>query len=164
MKTEFETLAEAREAWKEAIWAEGMVCPCCDRWGKVHKRKLNRGIIRCLIYLYEQWQRGVNDWIHVPKKGPRHVLNSAEIGKLELWGLGWNKPNKDDPKKKHTGYWMIQPRGIAFIEGRMKVPSHAYVYNKEALKFTDKKVDPSWCLGEPFDYRELMGERPDGLD
>jgi hypothetical protein len=157
-------LEDLRDRFWKGAWGEGDWCPVCDRWGKVHKRKLNKGMVRCLIYLYQQWRKGVNEYIHVPSEAPRHVLNSAEIGKLQHWGLAENMPNEDDPTKKHTGYWMILSKGIAFLEGRVKVPSHVYIFDNTPLEFTQEMVDPSWCLGEPFDYRELMDERANDLD
>ena len=73
------------------------------------------------------------------------------------WGLAENKPNEDDPSKKHTGFWRITRRGRRFVQGRIRIPSHVYLYDNERWGMTtETKVNIEDALGEPFDYQELM--------
>ena len=153
------SLEAAREEFFDGIETpEGTYCPCCDRYGKLYKRKLNHGMARCLIWLYRCSER-TNDW-NDRDSAPRYVLESGEIGKLAHWGLAVQKPNIDDPKKKESGMWKITHRGRVFIQGRLRVPSHAYLYDNICRGFTESRVDISGALGEPFNYRELMRESP----
>jgi hypothetical protein len=152
-------LKDARDLFfKEIETPAGTTCPCCDRYAKLYKRKLNTGMVRTLVWLYMRNAKfGAYAWIDVPRTAPRRTLNSAETGKLAHWGLAENKPNEDDPSKKHTGFWRITRRGRRFVQGRIRIPSHVYLYDNERWGMTtETKVNIEDALGEPFDYQELM--------
>lgn len=146
-----------REFFIEYKTAGGAICPCCDRYGKLQPRLLNSGEAQCLIWLYRRSER--DDHWNDRDSAPRHVLKCGEIAKLAHWGLAVQKPNVDDPKKKESGMWKITRRGRSFVLGRLKVWSHALVYNKTCWGFKKKKrVDILDALGERFDYEKLMRE------
>ena len=46
------TIAEAKQYLRKNF-KEGTVCPCCDKYVKAYKRKLNSGIARALIIMYK---------------------------------------------------------------------------------------------------------------
>jgi hypothetical protein len=82
-------LKDARDLFfKEIETPAGTTCPCCDRYAKLYKRKLNTGMVRTLVWLYMRNAKfGAYAWIDVPRTAPRRTLNSAETGKLAHWGL-----------------------------------------------------------------------------
>ncbi len=146
-----DTLAVAREKfWQEIETKEGGVCPCCDRFGKINCEPFGRAIAMGLLFLYKH---GPN-YVHPPSIANRVMLTANNHTKARHWGLIDAKPNDDNPKKNKSGWWRINQRGVAVLESRLAVPSHAFVYNNTCLGFTDELVTLQDALGHPFDFRE----------
>lgn len=143
------TLSEAR-AWLRARVDRGERCPCCTQLAKVYRRKINSGMARSLIAMY---QVGGKDWIHLPTQiGAR----SREEGKLAYWGLV--EEQKDvRPDGGRAGYWRVTDLGELFIKDRVKLPKYARVFDGRCLSLDPtEKVSIKDAIGDRFDYNELM--------
>jgi hypothetical protein len=156
---EIEPLSEIRQQYfQKARLSVGVVCPCCQRFGKVYVRKFNKGMATNLINLYRRTRSG---FVHLPSTAPRYILNDNQVGKLVFWNMAVAQPNEDDPSKNKSGCWKITDTGIDFVEGRIMVWSHVIEYNQIVEGFREKKrVNISDALGRPFHYQELMSDSP----
>lgn len=138
------------KAWLRVRIDEGTSCPVCGQHAKVYKRKLNSGMARSLILMY---QAGGLDWIHVPTTvGSR----SREEGKLRYWGLVEEETERREDGGR-AGYWRVTPVGELFVNGVSTVYSHARIYDGRCLGLQGDQIDIKQALGSKFDYSELMG-------
>ena len=146
------TLAEAK-MWLQGQLEEGVMCPCCSQYARIYKRKLNSTMGYALLWLCRAYS---GDWINVPKKGPRSVIATNQLGTLALWGVIEQKPNVDS-RKKHSGFWRPTRQGQDFANERVMLPTHVYLYNNKVQRWSNERGDIREALGKYFDYAELMG-------
>lgn len=146
---DIETLQEARQHVQDHVH-EGVVCPCCDRHIKVYARRVTRVLVEFLRALYRMRAFGINPH--------RFVEVSAELGKdmargdyskLAYWNLIEQHP-------EHTGLWRVTPEGVAFLNGSLRIPVHAFVLRNEVLGYSDDTVDVSQAFGSAFSLDEVM--------
>jgi len=145
-------LEELRGIWRVVIGDEGGYCPCCDRWGKIYPRSLNETMARSLVWLAHHSANG--DWVDVPKRAPRWLVQSNQLPTLRWWGLV-ERHGTDDPTKKHSGIWRATKRGVLFAQNRLQVPKKVYTYNAEVEGFSEELVTIKDCVGS-FDYSAVM--------
>jgi len=131
---------------------EGVTCPCCGRFGKIYKHKLNTGMARILIDLVKM-KRG-DEFIDI-RILKSFVPGSGDYAYLRFWGLIEQAPN-NLISKRSSGLWRATEKGIAFARGQIQVPSHIFVFDNQPEGFSDTLTDIQTALGERFDYRELM--------
>lgn len=150
----------ARRQFMHQIWTtkKGVVCPVCDRSGKVSPLPLNATMCRILIWLYNETRR--TTWIYFPEKAPRWILTQNCIGKLRHWGLV-AKAENDDPKKKDSGTYTITPLGERFILGQASIPKRVYIYNNERYAAPTTKPEKQVSIGQMaalggFDLQEIQ--------
>lgn len=152
-------LEQLRQTWKSTIHGDGGKCPCCDRFGKLYSRTINKTMATALKWLVEQnQQKGLREWIDVPNTAPPYVLRGYQLTTLRWWGLV--ERELPDPKvnKKHSGHWRATLKGIDFVEGRVEVPRKAYHYDGDAVGFSDDQTGYEACLKRKFDYDSTMTE------
>jgi hypothetical protein len=146
-------LAELRTIWRGIIGDEGGYCPCCDRWGKIYPRTLNKTMARSLVWLAHH-SIGNDDWIDVPKDGPRWLIRSNQLPALRWWGL-IHRLDTEDEAQKHSGLWRATKKGILFAQNRLQVPKKVYTYNAEVEGFSEELITIKDCV-ESFDYSAVM--------
>jgi len=71
------------------------------------------------------------------------------------WGLIEAKENVDDAKQT-SGYWRLTQQGIYFVQGELTIPKYVRLYDNEALSFEGEHLTIQQCLGNKFNYTELM--------
>ena len=131
-------------------------CPCCNQLVMVNRRAFNLSVARSLIWLVLHFVANP-DWIHVPKKAPKWMTKAREYPKLAYWKMAEAKPNLTDPTKRCPGWWRPTQFGIEFAYDRLRVASHAYVYNKAVLDYDDtRRIGIRDALKAPYDYSKLM--------
>lgn len=141
-------LSDVRD-WTRTHAENGVDCPVCTQRVQVYKRKLNSGMARSLIQMYKV---AGTDWVHVPTQiGAR----SREEGKLAYWGLVEESlmPRDDGGR---AGWWRVTSKGELFVLKRLRVPSHARVYNGRALGLMGNPTSITDALGAKFNYSDLM--------
>lgn len=137
----------------------GTHCPCCGQYAKRYKRRIHYTMAKLLIHFYRvnQDQQFMHYTDIIAATGVDE-FRGGDFTKLQLWGLIIEKPKAEDEDKKASGYWKITDKGCAFVEGKVEVPMHAYIYNNRVRGFSDDKfVSIKDCLGKKFSYSELMG-------
>lgn len=153
------TLSEAREALERNL-ERGTHCPCCQQYARNYKRKLNSGMARSLIHIYNWYtqQKTRKPFLHVKDYLRENALhNSHDWTLLKYWDLLELKKEEREDGSSRNGYYRITQKGILFVEGKIKVWDHIYIYNNEVQGFSQDTLTIKQALGNKFDYAELMG-------
>ena len=151
----FVTLHDARREFRDALTKEddGTNCPCCDRFAKIYRRKINPGMARIIIVMRQR----LNEWFHV-KDLERFSRNVSQLG---WWGLVESRSKDEEEDKKCSGLWRLTHQGRLFADGITRVPKYAVIYSCEVLGFEGDTVSIEETLGDKFSYSKLMGvDRP----
>lgn len=135
---------------------DGTHCPCCHRFIKRYRRKLNSGMCRTLIWLYHHQRETGQRWVKVADVAPTYVLRTNEISRLSLWNLVAEKSISDEEDRRTSGLYRIMNDGTDFVEGRLEVPSHVLLMSNRVERFSDTTTTIQKALGSKFSYSELM--------
>lgn len=135
------SLAAAR-SWLRERLPVGTRCPCCGQFAKVYRRKLNSGMARSLIRMYNA--AGLS-WQHIPP------TRREEGGKLALWGLV-------EAGEGRNAQWRVTVAGAQFVNRELAVPGYAVLYDGTLIRLDGNPVLITDALGDRFDYAELMAE------
>jgi len=142
---------------EQASKPKGCVCPCCNQNAKVYRRSLNSTMARGLIWLYQLDPEG-KMWTDVPKQGPKWLVSKGgTFALLAHWGLIETAENFDKSKRT-SGMWRITPLGRQFVERRVQLPSHVYLYAGKVQHFDLRKIYIDAALGTRFNYDQMMKE------
>lgn len=144
----FTTLAESIN-WVDVNKHKGCICPCCGQIAKVYKRKLNSGMAMELIRLYKFKS---DEYIHHTQFAS---VQGGEISKLSYWGLVEDKLN-NNTNTRCSGLWAITNTGRLFVENKIRIPKHIYLYDSKFLSFSEETINIIDSLGSRFSYYELM--------
>jgi hypothetical protein len=152
--------AAADEMWQEARKPNGTNCPCCTKHVQIYCRKFNSRMAATMIYVYRACTEYPGRWLEIGNFcAKKYDFIPGDHGKLLWWGLIERKPN-DDTAKKSSGKYRITEKGRAFVERRLKVPSHVVEYMSVVEKFEGKLMGIDELLGKHFHYQELMHSSP----
>ena len=149
-------LETLREHWRLKIEGKGGYCPVCDRWGKIYPRSLNSAMSRGLLWLAQQQHRG-DGWIEVAEVAPRWLLRTPQFASLKYWGLVATMPVDKGSKVKSSGLWQVTDKGRAFASQQLTVHKYVHLYNDTPLGFDGDQVYITDCLGDKYDYQQVMG-------
>ena len=143
----FKTLAEAKQYLRDNF-KSGTECPCCGKYVKAYKRKLNAGMARALIIIYKLTKDGNS--IHVQSKFTELGLRATtmDYAYLEKWSL--------IEQKGSNGYWKVTDRGKSFVEDDIDLPDYCLVYNGKVYKWSDNSINIETALTEEFNLEEVM--------
>ncbi len=154
-------LVELRATFfEEAEQRGGTTCPVCDQHGEVYKRKLNNGMAAVLVLLYRVRASGfthVQTLINATFEPKVAASVRGDFAKLRYWGFIKERAVSTEEDKRNSGFWVINENGCAFVERRTLAFKHVWVYNREALGFTEETIDINDALGDHFSYAELRG-------
>ena len=140
---------------------KGVKCPCCNQFSKIYKRQITSSMAWALILIYKYFKKNPeSEWVHIQNylKGlpiPAPVM-SGDISKLRFWGLLFPKVGVREDKSDRVGLYKITDRGKEFVENKIYVPKYVSIYNNEALKHSQSKVNIKEALKNKFNYEELM--------
>ena len=148
------TLTQAGQIWHSVIKSEGGHCPVCDRWGKLYRRGITAAMARQLIWLCLQPPRE-DGWVDVQRTAPIWMLRTPQLGTLRHWGMVVDAP-VTGTKSRSAGMWKPTALGLAFAYKRISVPKFKYIYNDTVFDTEGPDIDILDCIGEHFDYNELM--------
>lgn len=131
------------------------VCPTCGQKMPIeYKRKLNSYMAVNLIKLLKKHRELPNfkgEWVHITQLN----LNGGDFAKLRYWGLIREQENTLI-EKKNAGFWKITPKGLDFLNDRVRVPAYVYLKNNEVQSFSESTVNIHEALGKHFSYYDLM--------
>lgn len=139
-------------------WEKGTDCPACGQLVRRYSRPMHSTMAATLIRLHA---------LNAQKAGYYHVKDivkgisdtgTNDFSKLRYWDFIVEMPkDKDDTKKRTSGYWRITDKGTDFVMNRLTVQSHVLLFNKHLLGFEGNQINIKEALGEKFNYTELMG-------
>ena len=143
------SLSEAKQHLRDGFEA-GTECPCCGRFVKAYKRKLNSGMARALIIIYKLTKD--KKYIHV-----QHIFSSLynlrattmDYAYAEKWKLIESDPDQN-------GYWRITQLGVQFVNGILTMPEYCLVYNGNVYKWSPNRINIKTALTTAWSYDELM--------
>jgi hypothetical protein len=132
------------------------VCNACGRPNTIYNRKLSSAMANSLIRLHVLHEQDPQlPYFHV-RQFDRNA-SRGDFAKVKFWGLATESLNME-PAKKSSGLWRITDFGRAFVLKRVQVPSNVLVkWGSEHLGFAGELIDIQGCLGNKFNYAELMG-------
>jgi len=81
----------------------------------------------------------------------------SDFPKLRYWGLIQALDGKREDGSSRNGYYIITEQGRMFVQNKISLPKYMHIYNSVALKNSGEFVKITDCLGEKFNYEELMG-------
>lgn len=159
-QTPEEIIQELREENQRLRSSPGITtCKICDQTCKVYTRNVKDGQSRDLIALYHLSNRKPDQKFfktHEFRKGK----NDGEFAKMVYWNLvemDMKLTKKNTPTKKR-GWWKITQVGIEFVRMQRRIPKWIKTYNSEIVEVLEgETTNIRECLGEKFDYDELMG-------
>ena len=143
-----ESLGEAIQHL-QAHLDEGVKCPCCGQFAKRYKRSLYKGYIQWLIWLIQVTGKGA-EWADV-RNTPPHLARNGDYAKLQWWGFV-------ESQGKRSRMWKPTREGFWFVQGKIRVPKYAFVYDNVVEGYSPETVSVVEALGERgFDYeRDVM--------
>jgi len=149
---ELKTLDNAIDYVKDHIDV-GVECPCCKRFTKQYKRKLNSGMAYALVKIYKISKN--NEYIHITNEEFPPIR--YEYSKLRYWGLlECKEKSVDTGGNNNTGFWRITDLGRKFVEKKVKIKERIKLINGKFNGFDGGDINISQALDNKFDYDELM--------
>lgn len=130
----------------------GTDCPCCGQRAALYRRRIYPTMARQLIAAY---RAAGTEPFHSPTV--LGVSHTGDFAKLSLWGLIAERDGKRGDGGHH-GWWRITKDGVAFLEGRARVPEWTLVYAGVKIGTDGDPVGLATILadgGEPFDLSEI---------
>ncbi len=147
---DYSTIKEVK-SFLSANYEKGVVCPCCKQYVKRYRRSINSSMAYWLIWLVKSHILQNNNWIDV-RNSP---VRGGDYAKLQHWQLIEKKPNEDGDRRS-SGKWRPTFSGIDFAFRRIKIYSHAILYNNEMRALEGDLIDISEALGNKYNYETLM--------
>lgn len=159
------SIAQAKD-WLRFRAKKGCRCPCCKQYVKIYKRALGSQMARWLIWLVRTWdhkfqprmlKRVDNEaWIDI-RLSP---VRGGDYAKLLHWGLVQHKidvlEKNGGRDKRDSGLWRPTFKGIDFVNGKVKMPSHVYLYDNMKIGEESALITIEQALGKRHSYKELM--------
>lgn len=146
------TLREARD-WLRVRAEDGERCPCCTQYTKVYKRKINSSMAADLIAMYRAY---ATEWGYLPTLRRRASRKgNREESKLRYWGLVEEEIERR-PDGGRSGWWRVTEDGARFVRMEVTLPKYARIFDGRCLGLTGPPVSIRDCLGDAFNYDELM--------
>jgi len=141
------TLAEAREVLRANLeTGKSSCCPTCGQNTKLYARNFRAPWLKALRVLAES--------IYLSARQMEDICGSRDYPVLSNFGLAHCNPS--------DGMWRISALGRDFLDGRITIPMHAVIYNKDVIGFDERRrihiddIDPE----ERFSLRELLSTKP----
>lgn len=128
-------------------------CPTCGRYAQLYRRKFHASMARQLIKLYRLG--GTAHYIHASKLILDGVTGSGDFTEAKYWGLIHSRINTDADTKSN-GQWMLSRSGLAFVQGKLRIPAEVTVFDDEVTGESVETISIHEALGDRFNYHELM--------
>lgn len=119
------------------------LCPACGQTVKKYQRPIYAKMVAALQYIHKN---------PGAKSEQLRFFGGGDFAKLVHWGL--LEQDKDQR-------WRCTPKGLAFLEGEIRVAKYVYIYNAVVFGRSEETVDVHQCWGKPFSLEEAEGTPPE---
>ena len=166
-----QTIEEAKEYIRIGSKSnKGVICPCCEQFVKVYKRKITSAAAKALMLLIQETVR-LNKFTNELVYSEVHIQDFfAGIGlratamdyiQLERFGLIQKVPDdrteKEKKEIKNVGLYFVTDRGYKFATNQIAIEKYHYVLNNKSIGVSKvDKVRVYECLKEKHTYADLM--------
>lgn len=130
-------------------------CPTCGRYAQVYFRRIHTSVALQLIQAYKLG--GDTMYIHTSKLIAKGTSGVGDFSKAKYWKLIDEMPHTP-AEKKSSGYWKLTDLGVEFVLHGLKIQKFAVVYDDKVIDMKGALLSIEDCLGDKFDYGELMGQ------
>lgn len=149
------TLGDARDELRElVVGGDGAICPCCNQLARIYRWSLYSTAARALI-LYYRLGRAGTEYVHANELKRHGHQGHGDASRLRHWGLAVQESERREDGGR-SGWWCCTERGRRFVLGVERIPKYAHVYDGRCLGLHGEPVAIRDCLGERFDYDQLM--------
>jgi hypothetical protein len=137
---------------------KGGDCPLCEQNVQMYSYALNGETIFRLIKLFKHSKNFPSGrFFHVQQEIGITLNIGGGWAKLKWWGLiEQEEKEKDNTISRTSGYWRITQKGEDFINGKIRIPKYVRLYNNNQFGFKGEEVTAQDCLGQKFNFVELM--------
>lgn len=149
-------LASIKRETMDAAQGDGCRCPVCDQFVKVYRRKISSAMAGGLITAMKRY--GSDEHFHVNDIANLMRINVCpDFTKLKHWGLIEQCEHLTGMEgKKNSGVWKLTTKGTDFARGNFRLPKYVFLYDGKTQGKSDETASILECLGDKFDYNELM--------
>jgi hypothetical protein len=154
--TEQSTLKEARDWLRGQVKNGGATCPACNQHAKIYRRPLNHVPAASLILLYRKCR---NSFGHLGELVEKHIPTIANQGGYIVLSQHWGLIEEEKalrPDGGRVGHWSVTEKGVAFLQGEIRVPKYVHLYDNRVLLHDGPPITIRDALGTRFNYAELM--------
>ncbi len=130
-------------------------CPCCERVGRIYRRKLNSGMAIVLCRFYAAMVRTGKTWVALEDVFAGKAQDHRDWPLLRLWGL-MEPQDKRTKEKNASGRWTVTTLGAQFVRDEVAVPRHIHLYDTKVLWVSDETTNIQQALTDKFSYAVLM--------
>ena len=138
-------------------------CPLCEKGFCIYERAFHNEMAIFLCNLVALYQT-VQNWYHVrdtlrlsKRQAPRKASTDGSYLVYPPWALVYPKINEE--AHRVSGYYRPSKRGIRFVQGRLRVPSHLFISNDHQVRGdSGKLISIHDALATPLDLDELLGK------
>lgn len=138
---------------------EKTICPCCSQEVGSREEKLYIGHLLLLqrwFNLYKSTGRLYHHYRDVCKYvSENYNVNTTDYTNLEDFKLIAKKP-KNKKEGNSNGFWTITQRGVAFLQGKYKIPKVLLKINKKSvLEISDEQIGVH-DINQYFQYDQIF--------
>ena len=135
---------------------DGVPCPVCRGYARRYRRKFNASMARSLCWLVRV-SGSKRQWVDVPNVAPSWLVRTNQLPTVRWWDLIERRPNDDDPRVKHSGFWRPTQDGINVVLNNYTIPSTVVTYKGDVQGYEGERITIRNALGVRFNYAEIMG-------
>jgi hypothetical protein len=137
----------------------GVYCPCCNKFVKAYRRKLNATMAAALVWLVKHLESTGLPVAHIPTSAPRSIVRSNQLSTLKHWGLveSVRVPSPDGQATPESGGWRPTELGIAFAQNKATISSHVVIADDQTVDAdAGPQINVITALGAKYDYKTLI--------
>ncbi len=151
------TVEEAKVFLRERFH-DGATCPVCLQHCQMYRRPITSSMAYALVLFYLA-PKPADGYVHVEeylKKQKCAASIRGDFSKLRFWKLVEPKEGAKDDGNPSNGFYKITLKGQQFVENKIEVPRHVFLYNNKAYAFSEEVIGVEKTLRDRFNYDKLM--------
>lgn len=130
------------EFWARLMRGEAVTCPCCDRYAKVTKTKLNAVMVKQMLKMRVLADRDGREFVKHKELVDSETGTNACLTTTKHWGFVQRGDESEELKglSGAKSYWRLTAKGREFLRGDIKVPKYLLLYHDEVYGETGEMI------------------------